>query len=95
MEEVAFVRRTLLTPEQMARIRDVLLKEYEKNSQDNGYLLRQIARRYAEDDVADVGAVFQVPAQISALSGYAVQLAAQRYLDPENRVQIVLMPEIR
>ena len=42
-----------------------------------------------------MGAVFQVPAQISALSGYAVQLAAQRYLDPENRVQIVLMPEIR
>ncbi len=94
-EEIAFVRATLLSPEQVVRLRDVLLREFDRNNQDNGYLLSQISRRYEEGDAADVAAVGQLPAQISALSGYAIQLAAQTYLDSANYVKVTLMPETK
>ena len=42
--------------EQVALIRDVLLRDFEKNSQDNGYLLNQISRRYEDGDAANVAA---------------------------------------
>ena len=53
-EEIAFVKDTPLSPDQVALIRDGLLREFEKNSQDNGYLLNQISRRYEDGDAADV-----------------------------------------
>lgn len=93
MQEVAGVRETLLSPGQMARVRDLLMRDFERNSQENGYLLGQIARRYEEGDAANVAAVFQMPQRIAALNGYAVRLAAERYLDPANYVQITLRPE--
>jgi predicted Zn-dependent peptidase len=74
-------------------VRDLLMREFERNSQENGYLLGQIARRYEEGDAANVGMVFQMPQRIAALNGYAIQLAAGKYLDPANYVQITLTPE--
>jgi hypothetical protein len=37
--------------------------------------------------------VFTVPAQIAALSGAAIQQAAQNYLSMDNYVRVTLMPE--
>jgi zinc protease len=95
MQEIAFVRQTLLPPSQVARVRDVLLRDFDRNSQDNRYLLGQISRRYEEGNAANVGAVVQLPQRISELSGYAIQLAAQKYLDAGNYVQITLVPEMK
>jgi hypothetical protein len=36
-----------------------------------------------------------VPAQISDLSNYAIQLAAQTYLDTANYVQVTQVPEAK
>jgi zinc protease len=93
MEEVAGVRETLLSAGQMTRVRDLLIREFDRNSQENGYLLGQIARRYEEGDGANVGAIFDLPQRIAALNGYAIQLAAGKYLDPANYVQVTLKPE--
>jgi zinc protease len=92
-EEVAFVRKTLLTPNQVGRVRDVLLRELDKSSQDNGYLLNEIARRYEENDAANLAALSQQPAEVASLSGLAIQRAAVRYFDPANYVKVTLMPE--
>ncbi|HUR34817.1 MAG TPA: insulinase family protein [Vicinamibacterales bacterium] len=92
-EEIAFVRSTLLTPDQVGRVRDVLLRDLDRSSQDNGYVLNQVARRYEDGDAAHVAAALQQPAQIAALTGYALQLAAMKYLDPSNYVKVTLMPE--
>ena len=94
-EEVAFVRETLLTPDRVARVRDVLLREFEKDSQENGYLLNQIARRYEDGDGSDVAAAVDLSAQIAGLSGRAIQLAARTYLDPARYVKVTLMPETK
>ena len=80
-EEIAFVKATRLSPDQMALIREDLLREFERNSQDNGYLLNQIARRYEDGDAANVAAVDNLPEQIAALTGDEIQQAAQTYLD--------------
>ena len=77
----------------MARIRDALRREFERNSQDNGYLLNQIARRYADGETADLASVVNLPEHIAALTGEAIQQAAQTYLNTKNYVKVTLMPE--
>ena len=94
-KEIEFVRTTLLMPEQVARVREILLRELDRTRQDNGNLLSLVARKYEDGDAANVAAAFQQPAQIAALNGYAIQLAAMTYLDPRNYVKVTLMPETK
>ena len=89
-EEIAGLKATRLTPDQMSRVRDVLARELEKDSEDNGYLLNQLARRY-EDREADAAGASQLP-EIAALTGEAIQTAAERYLDTGNYVKVTLLP---
>jgi zinc protease len=92
-EEVAFIRKTPLTSYQMGRLRDGLLHDYETNSQENGYLLNQIVRKYEDGDPAGLADIENVRSRIAALSSDALQQAAQQYLDTENYVKLTLMPE--
>jgi zinc protease len=92
-EEIAFVKKTQLSFLQVERIRTALRRDYDENSQDNGYLLNQIVRRYEDGNPESVGNVFNVPDQIAALSGAAIQQAAQTYLNTDNYVKVTLMPE--
>jgi zinc protease len=94
-DEIAFVRDNPLSPEQVGLIREGLLREYERNSQDNGYLLGQISRRYADGEAASVAAVVKMPEQIAALTGAALQQAAQAYFDTAHYVKVTLMPEAK
>ena len=94
-EEIAFVRTTPLSSEQVTLLHEALQREFERNSQDNGYLLNQIASRYEDGDAADVAAVGNLPDRIAALTGDAIHQAAQTYLDPANYVKVTLMPEAK
>jgi zinc protease len=91
--EIAFVKGTLLGPSQVALVRESLLRQLENNSQSNGYLLNQIAERYENGDVANLGAIENARDQIAALTGAQIQQAAQTYLDLNNYIQVTLMPE--
>jgi zinc protease len=90
-EEITFVKSTLLSPGQVASIRESLLRDYESRSQDNGYLLGLITRGYEDGNVA---AALDVPGQIAGLTGRAIQQAAQMYLGT-NYVQVTLMPQVK
>jgi hypothetical protein len=79
-DEIAFVKRTALSYDQMTRVRAALRRDWDENSQNNGYLLNQIVRRYEDGNPEGVVSVFNVPDQIGALTGGAVQQAAQTYL---------------
>jgi len=94
-DEIRFVKDTSFTTEQVRRVRAALVRDFEQDSQDNGYLLNQIARRYADGDAAHIGSVLDVPDQIAALTGEAIQQAARTYLDNENYVKVTLMPETK
>ena len=91
-DEINFVKATALSSDQVTMMRDALLREFESNSQDNGYLLNQISRRYEDGDAANVAAVEKLPDRIAALTGNAVQQAAQSYLNTDNYVKVTLMP---
>jgi zinc protease len=91
-EEIEFVRTTALSRDQVAVIRESLVREFEANSQDNGYFLNEISRRYEEGEAAAVGAVGRVPDRIAALTGDAIHQAAQTYLNTGNYVKVTLMP---
>ena len=60
-EEIEFVKATRYHAEQVGRIREALLREFEQNSQENGYFLNEIARRYEDGDGANVAAVSTCP----------------------------------
>ena len=92
-QEIDFVKSNRLGRTQMDRVRESLLREYEKNSEDNRFLLDQIAQAYEDGDASDLGAVLDVPGQIKALTADALQQATQTYLDMSRYVKVVLMPE--
>jgi zinc protease len=94
-DEIAFVKGTPLSPNQVTIIREVLLREFERNSQDNAYLLNQISRRYEDGDATDVAAVDNLPDRIAALTGEEIQQAARTYLNTGNYVKVTLMPETK
>jgi len=90
-EEIENVKRTYVNRDWMGRIRDVLTREYDENTQENGYWLNQIARHYVEGtkDVAPVG---NLPDLIAALNGDALSQAARTYLNTADYVKVTLMP---
>jgi len=94
-QEIAYVRNTPLTGGQMVLVRSSLLRDYENDSQNNGYLLGQISRRYEDGDTSDVAVVEHMPDRIAALTADAIQQAARAYLDTRNYVKVTLMPEKR
>ena len=92
-DEIAFVKATPLSSNQVSLIREGLVREFQRNSEDNGYYLNQIARRYADGEAANLAAIDNLPQRIAALTGDAIQRAAQSYLNTENYVKVTLMPE--
>ena len=91
-EEIEALKASYISRDQIGRIRQGLLREYELNSQDNGYFLNEIARRYADGGVADAAGAGNLPDQIAALTGAAIQQAAKTYLNASNYVKVALMP---
>ena len=94
LQEVATVRDTPLTDDQMTRIRSYLQRELDRSSQDNAYLLDQILRRYETGESLLRDVVSEQAAEIKALTSGAVTRAAARYLDLARYVRVTLMPDI-
>jgi predicted Zn-dependent peptidase len=76
----------------MALVRENLLREFERNSQDNDYFLNEIVRRYANGDTANLAAIANLPDRIKMLTGDEVYEAAQAYLDTDRYVKVILTP---
>ena len=77
----------------MAAIRGSLTRDFERDSQDNGYLLNQIARRYEDGESETAAAIEDLPARIASLTSATVERAVQTYLGTANYVKVTLMPE--
>ena len=77
---------------QLASIRSALLRDFETNSRDNGYLLNQIAFRYQHNE--DVEDVFNLPDFANELTTAAVRDAGA-YLEHEPLREGDLVPEAR
>jgi zinc protease len=93
LDEIDFIRNTQFSPGQVNIIRGILKREYEKNSQENGYLLGQITRRYEDGDGATVATIDKLPEQIDGLTADMIQRAAAAYLNLGNYVKVTQVPE--
>ena len=92
-QEVAAVRNTPLTDDQIVRAREYLQRDLDRASQDNAYLLNQLQRRYEGGEPLNRDIVSEQAADIMALTGAAVTQAAIKYLDPARYVRVTLMPD--
>ena len=92
-DEIGSLKTRLLSASQMSFIRENLLRDLERNSQDNGYFLSEIARRYKNGDAANLGAISNVTDRIKMLTADELYQAAQTYLDTGRYVKVILMPE--
>jgi len=92
-EEIGRVQATRLAEDQMGRVREALVRQLEQDTEENGYLLNQLVRRY-EDREADAAGRSPLP-EIAALDGEAIQTAARQFLDTGNYVKVTLLPEAK
>jgi zinc protease len=92
-DEIASLKARPLSATQMTYIHESLLRDFEGNSQDNGYFLNEIARRYRNGDRANLAAIANVPDRINMLTAAELNEAARTYLDIDRYVKVILMPE--
>src|SRR5215471_13842647 len=93
-DEIASLKARRLPAAEMEFIHENLLRDFERNSQDNGYFLNEIARRYKNGDTANLAAISNVPDRIKMLTGAEVYEAARTYLDTDRYVKVILTPEL-
>jgi zinc protease len=81
------------TDGQFADERAALERDFETNSQRNGYLLDRMLFKYEHHE--DVGEVFDMRRIYERLTAPMLRDAARTYLDPKRYVKVTLVPETR
>jgi zinc protease len=76
---------------QLADVRAALLRDLETDSQQNGFVLRQVA--YAYEYGEDIPDLAKIRASYDQLTSTVIRDAARTYLDASRYVKVVLMPE--
>jgi zinc protease len=76
---------------QTADEKEALIREFETNSKQNGYLLVQIMGKYQIGE--DVAGIWDAPELYKKLDAASIQEAAKKYLNRENVVTVTLFPE--
>ena len=78
---------------QVADTRQALMRDFETNSQRNGYLLGRLVSKY--DYGENVEEVFDIRASVDRLTADLIRDAARTYLDTRRYVEVMLLPEAR
>ena len=78
---------------QVADAREALLRDFETNSQRNGYLLSRLVYTYESGE--NIEDVFNVRPLVARLSAALIRDAARSYLDTRRYVEVTLLPEAR
>jgi zinc protease len=94
-QEIAYVKDLRLSSQQLTLVQESMKRDYERDSQDNGYLLNAIVRDYQEDGGRNVADVEHLPDQINALTSAQIHDAAQTYLKSDNSITVIQSPEKR
>ncbi len=93
LQEIDAFKKSGPTPKQLADEREALLRDFETNSKDNGYLLGQLIGKYQYGE--DPATVWDVPNYYKKLDAAMIQQAAKTYLNVENYAKVTLVPEKR
>jgi zinc protease len=91
MTDIEDIRTNGPTEKQVNDAREQLVRDFETTIKQNSYLTTQIYLRYLYGE--DLKSLFDIPELYKALSVASIKEGARTYLDPENFVQGVLLPE--
>jgi zinc protease len=91
MQEIEKFKAVGPSEKQVSDEREALLRDFETNSKQNGYLLGQLAARY--DVGEDPAGLWNMPEYYKKIDAAMIQDAAKKYLDMNNRVRVTLVPE--
>ena len=78
---------------QVADVRQALMRDFETNSQRNGYLLSRLVNKY--DYGENIEEVFDIRASVDRLTAALIRDAARTHLDTRRYVEVMLLPEAR
>ena len=90
-EEIERLKKDGPTAKQLTDEKEALLREFETNSKQNGYLLSQISLRFYHNE--DPAGIWMVPDFYRKLDAATVQEAAKLYLNTQSYVKVTLFPE--
>lgn len=90
-EEIEKFKTSGPTEKQLNDEKEALIREFETNSKQNGYLLSQIYLRHLHGE--DKAGIWMVPEFYKKLDAATVQEAAKLYLDTKNYIKVTLFPE--
>jgi zinc protease len=89
--EIAALKRDGPTPQELAKVREGMRREKEINLRDNGWWAMQLV---TYDRLGwDLRGIVDSADATAPLTAELVRDAARRYLDPQNYVQVSLVPE--
>jgi zinc protease len=91
LQEIEQLRANGPTEKQVNDEREALLRDFETNTKQNGYLMTQISLKYQHGE--DPATLWNVPEYYRKLDVAMVQQAAKTYLDSKNRVTVILFPQ--
>jgi zinc protease len=90
LQEVERLRSEGPSEKQVADVREALLRDFETNIKQNGYLLTQIAGKYEYGEEPET--LLLVPEYYKKLTPASILAAAKTYLDTNNYVLVTLFP---
>lgn len=91
LQEVERLKTEGPTEKQVNDEKEALIREFETNSKQNGYLLNQISLRYLHGE--DPAGIWNVTDFYRKLDGATIQQAAKLYLNTNRYVKVMLFPE--
>jgi zinc protease len=90
-ENIERLKRDGPTQQTVSEVRQVFLRDYETNSRENSFFLRELATRYELGE--NLQDLFSLTDFYSKVDAKMIQDAARRYLDLQNYVEVSLFPE--
>jgi zinc protease len=92
-QEIENLKKNGPSEKQVSDVREQLIRDFETNMQQNGYLLSQIYLRYQFPE--DLGKFFGLPEYYKTLNAKIIWEAARTYLNTDNYVKVLLLPEVK
>jgi zinc protease len=90
-EEIEKFKSEGPTEKQLTDEKEALLREFETNSKQNGYLLNQISLRFQNGE--DPAGIWLIPDFYRQLDAAKIKEAAKMYLNTQSFVKVTLFPE--
>ncbi len=91
LQEIEQFKSNGPTEKQLTDEREALMRDFETNVKQNGYLLTQIGLKYQYGE--DPTTLWNIPEYYKKIDGAMIQQAARTYLEGKNRVTVLLFPE--